>query len=110
MGGNAARVGSGMNVFFFGMGYSSLATARAIHQRIDAAIPIAGTTRTLDGAENLADTAYRIHVFDGQSPGATLVEDLRQATHVIVSIPPDERGDPVLNHHRDTLDEATDLQ
>ena len=35
-----------MGVFFFGMGYSSLATARAIHQIIDSHTPIAGTTRT----------------------------------------------------------------
>jgi nucleoside-diphosphate-sugar epimerase len=99
-----------MDVFFFGMGYSSLATARAIHQNMDAEIPIAGTTRTLDGAELLADSAYRVHVFDGQSPGATLGEDLTRASHVVVSIPPDENGDPVLNLHRDTLDAASRLE
>ena len=35
-----------MDVFFFGMGYSSLAAARAIHAGIDRDVPIAGTTRT----------------------------------------------------------------
>ena len=67
------------------MGYSSLASARAIHQSIDSAIPIAGTTRTEEKAEELADSAYRIHVFDGESPGLTLDEDLEKATHVILS-------------------------
>jgi nucleoside-diphosphate-sugar epimerase len=99
-----------MSVFFFGMGYSSLATARAIHQSIEADVPIAGTTRTVDGAEALADTAYRIHVFDGVIPGASLGEDLKHASHVVLSIPPDERGDPALNLHRQTLDAATALQ
>ncbi|HEY9013260.1 MAG TPA: SDR family oxidoreductase [Devosia sp.] len=99
-----------MGVFFFGMGYSSLASARAIHQTIDSDIPIAGTTRTEERAEDLADTAYRIHVFDGESQGTTLDEDLSRATHVILSIPPDEHGDPVLSHHRASLDAARDLQ
>jgi nucleoside-diphosphate-sugar epimerase len=99
-----------MSVFFFGMGYSSLATARAMHREIDPDLPISGTTRTEDGAELLADTAYRIHVFDGVHPGTTLAADLRQATHAVLSIPPDDDGDPALNLHRDTLDAARDLQ
>ena len=99
-----------MGVFFFGMGYSSLASARAIHQTIDAGLPIAGTTRSDERAGELADTAYRLHVFDGTAPGATLAPDLLAATHVILSIPPDERGDPALNCHRDTLDRAQNLQ
>lgn len=99
-----------MNVFFFGMGYSSLATARAIHKSLDPDTPIAGTRRNLDNVEEFADAAYRMHVFDGQSPGKTLGEDLKRATHVVLSIPPDERGDPALDLHRDTLDAATDLE
>jgi len=99
-----------MNVFFFGMGYSSLATARAIHSSIDTDIPIAGTRRNLDNAEAFADAAYRLHIFDGQSPGRTLNEDLKRASHVILSIPPDERGDPALDFHRETLDAAKDLE
>ncbi len=53
---------------------------------------------------------YRIHVFDGEVPGATLATDLSQATHVILSIPPDERGDPALLHHRADLDAAENLE
>ena len=33
-----------------------------------------------------------------------------RATHLVLSIPPDETGDPVLALHRDTLDAASDLQ
>ena len=99
-----------MGVFFFGMGYSSLATARAIHKNVDPDIPIAGTTRTTDTAERLADTAYRIHVFDGLSPGTTLSEDLLSATHVVLSIPPDEHGDPAFQFHRETIEAAPNLE
>jgi nucleoside-diphosphate-sugar epimerase len=99
-----------MGVFFFGMGYSSLATARAMHRNIDPEIPIAGTTRTTDTAELLADTAYRMHVFDGLSPGTTLSEDLLRATHVVLSIPPDEHGDPAFKLHRETIAAAPHLE
>jgi len=99
-----------MRLFFFGMGYSSRATARALHLLADPDIPVAGTTRSAEAAESEADSAYRIHVFDGEVPGTTLGEDLRQATHVILSIPPDERGDPALNLHRADLDAAPNLE
>lgn len=99
-----------MGVFFFGMGFSSLATARAIHQIIDGDIPIFGTSRTDEGIEALADSPYRAHLFDGESPGATLGVDLRRSTHVVMSIPPTEAGDPALRMHRADLDAASDLQ
>jgi len=99
-----------MGVFFFGMGFSSLATARAIHQIIDDDIPIFGTSRTEERIEALADSPYRAHLFDGESPGTTLVPDLRRSTHVVLSIPPTEAGDPALRMHRADLDQAPDLE
>ncbi|MEP7239345.1 MAG: SDR family oxidoreductase [Devosia sp.] len=99
-----------MNFFFFGMGYSSLATARAIHDLVDASAAIAGTTRTEEGCERLAESPYRLHVFDGVRPGATLGPELRAATHLVLSIPPGEDGDPALRLHRADLDAAKSLQ
>lgn len=98
-----------MDVFFFGMGYSSRETAKALHQLISPQIGIAGTTRSLEHAEDLADTSYRLHVFDGEAPGATLGPDLRAASHLILSIPPDERGDAALRQHRADLDRSERL-
>lgn len=95
-----------MNVFFFGMGYSSLASARAVHQLIDAAAPISGTTRSGESGNG----PFRLHRFDGVQLGPTLEADLRAATHVVQSIPPDEKGDAVLNLYRPTLDRAPNLQ
>jgi dTDP-4-dehydrorhamnose reductase len=99
-----------MGVFFFGMGYSSLATAHSIHEIIDKDVPIAGTTRTEEGVERLAESPYRLHVFDGTKRGATLGTDLGKATHVVLSIPPNDDGDPALNLHADDLAAAPDLQ
>lgn len=99
-----------MNVFFFGLGYSSLATAKAIHELVDPDATIAGTRRSEEGCERLAESPYRLHVFDGVRPGPTLAPDLRAATHVILSIPPGEDGDPALNLHRADLDSASGLR
>ena len=99
-----------MGVFFFGMGYSSLATAKAMHDTIAADLPIAGTTRTEEGVERLAESPYRLHVFDGLSKGPTLGTDLRQASHVVLSIPPNDSGDPAYNLHRDDIDAAEHLE
>ena len=99
-----------MGVFFFGMGYSSLATARSIHDIIDSDVPIAGTTRTEEGIERLAESPYRLHVFDGTTAGTTLGPDLHKATHVVLSIPPTDSGDPALNFHRGDLDKAPALE
>lgn len=99
-----------MGVFFFGMGYSSLATAKALHQSVDAAIPISGTMRNEEKIERLADSPYRLHLFDGTQRCETLGADLQQATHVILSIPPGDAGDPAYNLHLPDLDRARDLE
>ena len=96
-----------MGVFIFGLGYSAEAAARALHRLRDPDIPIFGTTR------EVADTtteALRRHLFDGTAPGATLGPDLARATHVIVSVPPDAEGDPVLRHHRADIAAAENLE
>ena len=99
-----------MGVFFFGMGYSATATARAIHLNWADDISVAGTTRSEDKAEELADSAYHAHIFDGTRPSETAKGDLARATHVFLSIPPDEHGDPALRQHRADLDASTTLE
>ncbi len=99
-----------MSVFFFGMGYSSRATANAIRSIIDQNITIFGTTRSRARAEELLRDKIRSHAFDGRAPGLMLASDLKKSTHVIASIPPTNGSDPVLEHHQQELDEAQDLQ
>ncbi len=98
-----------MGVFFFGMGYSSLATARAIRDIVDADMEIFGTTRSRSKAEGLIRAGIRSHAFDGRAPGLMLANDLIRAQKVIVSIPPGNDGDPVLAHHTKELDKAENL-
>ncbi len=99
-----------MGVFFFGMGYSSQATANAIKQLVDAEAEIVGTTRSRPKAEELIRAGIRAHAFDGRAPGLMLASDLKKSTHLVVSIPPGTGADPVLAHHRSDLDKAEELE
>ncbi|MFD1942334.1 SDR family oxidoreductase [Paradevosia shaoguanensis] len=97
-----------MRVFFFGMGYSSQASAEAL-RKDDPAVEIAGTVRDAGRAQALAAKGYDIRVFDGERPGA-LGEALSGASHVVVSTPPGAPGDPVLRHHWADLARAPKLE
>jgi nucleoside-diphosphate-sugar epimerase len=99
-----------MRLFVFGMGYSALATVEALHQLGETPLHVAGTTRSADRAEEFAESGMALHLFDGHSPGATLVGDLTEATHLLLSIPPEGEGDPALVLHRADLDRAPNLQ
>ncbi len=99
-----------MGVFFFGMGYSSQATANSIKQLVDAQADIIGTTRSRPKAEELIRAGIRVHAFDGRAPGLMLASDLTKTTFLVVSIPPGPGADPVLAHHRPDLDKADELE
>lgn len=98
-----------MNAFFFGLGFSSSATAIRMltSGQYDG---IGGTVRTPEKAERLIGQGIAAHVFDGTTPGATLAADLRATTHIILSIAPGAEGDPALLQHRTDLDAATNLE
>jgi hypothetical protein len=98
-----------MNLFVFGMGYSGLASARLVRERVSGA-RIAGTSRTPEGAAALAREGFAGHVFSGSKPVATLGPDLTAATHVVLSIAPGPEGDPALHRHRAELDAALNLE
>ncbi|RUU06524.1 SDR family oxidoreductase [Mesorhizobium sp. USDA-HM6] len=78
--------------FIFGAGYSGKAFARANEQ----GAPISGTTRSSEKFEALRQAGIEPLRFDG-SLTPEISDALRQTTHLIVSVAPDELGDPVLN-------------
>ena len=89
-----------MQVFIFGAGYSGKAFAAA---RSDPAIEIAGTTRSPEKFDGLRRAGITPFAFDGSSISGEMTERLRRATHLIVSVAPDEAGDPVLAVARQTI-------
>ena len=98
-----------MKVLFFGLGFSSQASARAIRIR-DEYASIMGTVRTAERENALEATGLAAIVFDGTRPSPVVSVALADTTHVVVSIAPDADGDVVLRHHRADLDAAKDLE
>ena len=98
-----------MRAFFFGLGYSSQASAQLL-AKSGQFVDTLGTVRTTDKANRLTQGGLSAVVFDGTAPGPDVAAALRKSTHVVVSIAPDETGDVVLRQHRADLDAMPDLQ
>jgi nucleoside-diphosphate-sugar epimerase len=102
----------GNSLFCFGFGYS----ARVLARRVSAlGWQVAGTSRSREQAEALRLVGFKAHVFNREQP---LVPDdhpeppgaLEGVTHILVSIPPDENGDPALALHSADIAALKDLQ
>jgi len=96
-------------LFIFGLGFSAQEVAKAL-LRQEPLAQIAATSRqekslAADGLDRVA-----MHIFDGERPGATLLPDLTEATHLLISIAPNTQGDPVLNAHIDHILAAPKLE
>ncbi len=93
-----------MKLFVFGIGYS----ARAVHRRLAVRLDhISGTTRSAKKATGPEADGIKAFVFDGAARDSKIAGVLPSASHVLVSIGPDEAldgdCDPVLRHYRDDL-------
>lgn len=89
-----------MRLFVFGVGFSSRAFIEECRDRFDW---IGGTTRSEEKAETLKDMGVAPFLFNGEDQGDGIAEALQTATHVLVSIAPNETGDPVLSLHGDDI-------
>ncbi len=89
-----------MRLFIFGTGFSSKAFVEEVRDQFDW---IGGTTRSSDKTEALRALGVEPFLFDGNSQGDGVTEALKQATHILVSIAPNEAGDPVLNQYANEI-------
>ena len=94
--------------FFFGLGFSSINAAQAMRE--NGFVRIGGTVRSPEKAAHLRADGIDAVQFDGATPGPEVGPALDIASHVILSIAPDEAGDPALRLHRADLDAAGQLQ
>ncbi len=78
-----------MRLFAFGLGYSAQAFIRAYPWT-----QVAGTVRDSDKAQRLRATGISAHALSQND--TDLLKDLRGADAILVSVPPDAGGDPVL--------------
>jgi len=91
------------NLFVFGLGYSALETAERI---ASGGWPVAGTVRSRDKLDKVARSGIEPILF---SDADAVQAALQNASHCLVSVPPDENGDPALAAYRDALLEAPEL-
>lgn len=89
-------------LFCFGFGYAATHYAAAFGERFDRVI---GTARTPDKAAALAAQAAGrdMLVFDGGEASSALVGRIEESDAVLVSAPPDDKGDPVLARLADAI-------
>lgn len=79
------------HLFCFGLGY----TARVLSQRLAAHDwHISGTSTSQRGVEGITSSGYRGYLFDGRRATADVVSALNDATHIVLSVPPNSGGDP----------------
>lgn len=82
------------HILFFGLGFSAKALAAQLAAQ---GWTISATSRSAPGAEAITAQGYRGLVFDGTRPLPEQAFD--GVTHVVVSAPPGDDGDPVLRQH-----------
>lgn len=82
-----------MKLVIIGYGYSSAAIAREIRPSLSA---LHVTARSAEKVTRLRSDGLDALAFDGRASSPALAEALAGATHLLVSAPPDEAGDPLL--------------
>jgi len=93
-------------LFCFGLGYSALYLAQAL--MVDG-WQIRGTCRSSEKQKALAGMGIEAIVFDSTRAIPDLGRYLRDTTHLLSSVPPNERGDPVLDLHAPEIADASKM-
>jgi nucleoside-diphosphate-sugar epimerase len=92
------------HLFCFGLGYSARALAGGLQP---CGWRVSGTCRGAEKAAAVAELGIAAHVFARGQP--LPCDALAGVTHVLVSVPPDAAGDPVLDTLRDPIAALPDL-
>jgi hypothetical protein len=94
------------HLFCFGLGYSAGYLAERLTPR---GWTVSGTATTEAGAAALSARGFRGYAFDGGGANLSVGAALRDATHVLLSIPPGSKGDPALRSYEDDLAASASL-
>ncbi|MDX2264304.1 MAG: SDR family oxidoreductase [Hyphomicrobiales bacterium] len=90
-----------------GLGYSATALAARLSAK---GWRVAGTARGADSLARIASRGFEAIPYDGAAPSDDLAQAIAEATHLVVSIAPNEVGDPALRHHREHIAAAPHLR
>lgn len=94
-------------LFVFGLGYSAGVLARQLAAE---GWQIAGTCQTDEKRRELEALGWEAHVFDREHPLPDASAVLAGTTHLLLSIPPDRKGDPVLALHAREIADLISLE
>lgn len=91
---------SSNRLFCFGLGYSARVLAKGL---LEDGWAVVGTCRNTIIQTELARMGIEAVLFDRDRPMTDPAAALAGATHILSSVPPDDEGDAVLDHHAGDL-------
>ena len=94
------------HLFCFGFGFSAQHLAQKLSQK---GWVISATVRSKNKMKLLKLRNINLQLFNGSNPLEEL-SDLQNSTHVLLSVPPGENGDPVYNLHHNEISTIKDLK
>jgi hypothetical protein len=94
-------------LFCFGYGYTSDYLGYELMQR---GWTVAGTTRDREKRTDLRKRGVQAHIFDYEHPLADPRLILEGTTHLLISTPPDDDGDPAFIMHADDIIDIPSLE
>ena len=96
-------------LFCFGYGYTADYLGHALHQGANS-WTIGGTTRDEERRHELLGRRVRARIFDYHYPIADPKTLFNRFSHILISTPPDDNGDPVFNLHADEFRHLPNLK
>ncbi len=95
------------HLFCFGFGYCCEYLTSVLQED---SWRISGTTRDPDKRKELRSRGIQAHLFDFEVPLLDPLYMMRDVTHILVSTPPSEEGDPTFNMHAHDIVKLPNLE
>jgi nucleoside-diphosphate-sugar epimerase len=96
-----------MKILIFGFGFTSKTCSALLKQQSES---IVVTVRSKEKRDALREQGLDAYCFNGFQFDAELTNEIALATHIIVSAPPDDAGDPTLRCFMQHIQKSTQLQ
>lgn len=94
-------------LFCLGLGYSACTLARRLAAK---GWRVSGTSRSQQRAAALMEEGFDAFVYDGTGRSPDVASALARASHLLLSAPPLDDGDPLLVWHREDLESSDTLE
>ena len=95
-------------LFCFGYGYTCDYLGHALQQQ--GGWTLSGTTRDAERKTQLMERRVRAHIFDYEHPLGDPEYILRDVTHLLISTPPNDQGDPAFLIYRNEIARLSNLE